>query len=96
MTFSVYILYSLKLDRFYVGISKNLDKCMYHHNHGESTYTSIGIPWILIWITLKVTKYEAEELEQKLKNLSRVRKIRFMKKYSDGIVHLKTLDLIES
>ena len=69
---------------------------MYHHNHGESAYTLIGIPWILIWITLKVTKYEAEELEQKLKNLSRVRKIRFMKKYSDGIVHLKTLDLIES
>ena len=95
MTFSVYILYSLKLDRFYVGISKNLDKRMYHHNHGESAYTSIGIPWILIWITLKVAKYEAEELEQKLKNLSRVRKIRFMKKYSDGVVDFELLDQIK-
>ena len=56
------------------------------HNAGESTYTSLGVPWTLIWTATKTARTEAEALELKLKNLSHQRKINLMLKYADGIV----------
>jgi hypothetical protein len=38
----------------------------------------------------------AEDLKQKLKNLSRIRKIKFMKKYSEGIFDHERLQYNES
>lgn len=93
MNFSVYILYSKKLDRFYVGFTSNLENRIKQHNKGESSYTSQGIPWIILWATSKEVREEAEHLERKLKNLSRVRKIDFMNKYSEGIINYKLLTL---
>jgi predicted GIY-YIG superfamily endonuclease len=46
-----------------------------------SQYTSSGIPWILECIVIKPNLKEALILERKLKNLSRSRKIKFIKKY---------------
>ncbi len=85
MSYHVYILYSSKLNRFYVGQTIHLHKRLTEHNKGESSYTSTGIPWSLQWSTAKSTRKDAEELEQKLKNLSRERKISFMNKYNEGI-----------
>ena len=100
MHYYVYILYSSKLNRFYVGFTKNVDSRLSEHNHGDSSYTSTGIPWSLLWSTVKSTMKDAVELEQKLKNLSRERKIRFMNKYDEGIedqILLKKIsDLVSS
>ena len=85
MPYFVYILFSNKLNRFYVGITKNVDSRINQHNKGESTYTSAGIPWSLLWSTVKSTLKDVEELELKLKNLSQERKIRFINKYDKGI-----------
>lgn len=88
MNHHVYILYSLSLNRFYVGQTTNLDKRIKQHNNGQSTYTSQGVPWNLIWSTIKMSLKEALLLESKIKNLSRARKVSFMGKYKEGISDL--------
>jgi len=93
MPFHVYILHSKKLNSFYVGSTSNIANRLNEHNNGESTYTSTGTPWTLIWTTSKPTRPEAEILELKIKNLSSLRKIRFMLKYRDGIVDPSFFDL---
>ena len=92
MKYHVYILYSRSLDRFYVGQTKDLQNRLVEHNQGESAYTSTGSPWTLLWSTTKATFRSAELLEEKLKNLSRVRKIKFMYKYKDSIANQDVLD----
>ena len=43
---TVYILRSLKVpDRIYIGYTTNLEKRLYYHNHGGSTYTKRFVPW---------------------------------------------------
>jgi putative endonuclease len=44
---SMYILYSAKLNRYYVGACINFQRRLYEHNIGHSTYTSTGVPWVL-------------------------------------------------
>jgi putative endonuclease len=92
MQYHVYILHSKKLNRFYVGQTTNLDNRLIEHNTGESSHTSVGIPWTLLWSTNKPSFRSAEDLEDKLKNLSRTRKINFMRKYSKGIVDEELLN----
>ncbi len=45
----VYIIYSEKLKRFYIGTTNDLDKRIEQHNSSffPNSYTSKGIPWIL-------------------------------------------------
>lgn len=95
MSYHVYILHSNKLQRFYVGQTINLDRRLDEHNKGKSSYTSTGTPWILLWSTTKSSLSGTEILERKLKNLSRERKVKFMKKYHEGIRGPEMLDRIE-
>ncbi len=64
---------------------------MEQHNKYGVGYTSIGRPWDLIWFKIFRTKCEAMSLENKLKNLSRKRKIAFMIKYKDHIAQELTI-----
>ena len=91
MECAVYILYSRKLDRLYAGRSVNPEKRFAQHNNQESGFTATGVPWSMVWIIHKPSLPEAERLERKIKNLSRNRKILFMKKYADGIVDMELL-----
>ncbi len=45
----VYILYSKKIDKYYVGACTDLDRRFYEHNLGRSKFTSTGIPWELVY-----------------------------------------------
>jgi putative endonuclease len=92
MTYHVYIIYSKNLNRFYIGYTNNLNNRIKEHNGRESKYTSGGTPWALLWSTTKPSVRDAENLEFKLKNLTRVRKIRFMRKYAEGIHDLDLLN----
>jgi putative endonuclease len=47
MVFSVYIIYSAKLDKYYVGYTEHLSIRLNQHNNGESTFTSKANDWIL-------------------------------------------------
>ena len=86
MFYYVYILYSKKLDIFYRGYTSDVSNRLERHNSGYEISTSPGVPWILVWQTTKNSRSEAMDLENKLKNLSRRRLIRFMLKYKESIV----------
>ena len=87
--FFTYIIYSKSRDLFYKGSTNNVDKRLKRHNSGYETFTSKGIPWVLIWFTSKESKAEAYQLELKLKNLSRARLIRFILKNEGGITNFE-------
>ncbi len=46
---SVYVLFSEKLNKFYVGACIDLERRLYEHNIGHSKFTSLGIPWRLVY-----------------------------------------------
>jgi len=85
MDFFVYILYSASVDQFYKGQTKDLNQRLKRHNDGLEDSTKKGAPWKLVWHTKKTNRSEAIRLEAKLKNLSKVRLIKFMLEYNDGI-----------
>ena len=45
MKFTVYIIFSQKLNRYYVGYTSDLGKRIIEHNSGISTFTSKAIDW---------------------------------------------------
>ena len=47
MNFFVYIIYSVSLDRFYIGYTFDLEKRLSEHNRGISEYTSKASDWSL-------------------------------------------------
>lgn len=63
----VYILYSVKSSRYYVGQTADINKRLKRHNLGSVASTRSGVPWILV-LQIKVeTRSEAVILEQKIK-----------------------------
>jgi len=47
MDYYTYILYSQKLDKFYVGSTNDVVRRLADHNRGKSIFTRTGIPWVL-------------------------------------------------
>ena len=79
----VYIIYSKSADLFYVGATNDVNRRIERHNSGVETFSKKYRPWQLVWFTKKPNKAEAFKLEKKLKNLSKSRKLEFIKKYSN-------------
>nr|WP_290856153.1 GIY-YIG nuclease family protein [Flaviramulus sp.] len=46
--FFVYVLYSTKFDRHYVGMTSNLDRRLKNHNAGSVKSTKAFAPWSII------------------------------------------------
>ncbi len=65
----LYILYSEKLDKYYVGACTDLDRRLYEHNIGHSKFTSTGVPWKLMYSELFSTLIEAKQRELKIKKM---------------------------
>jgi len=47
--FYTYILFSEKLNKYYIGSSNNPQKRLVRHNAGHNAFTKTGIPWILVY-----------------------------------------------
>ena len=65
----VYILYSKKIDKYYVGACTDLDRRFYEHNLGRSKFTSTGIPWELVYTEEWVDLVLAKQRELKIKKM---------------------------
>lgn len=65
----MYILYSEKLDKYYIGACKDFDRRFYEHNIGHSKFTSLGTPWVLAYKEefgdLKLAKKREREIKIK-------------------------------
>jgi len=64
-----YILYSEKLNKYYVGACIDIDRRLKEHNTGHSKYTSTGLPWILKYKEEFETLQEAKKRELTIKKM---------------------------
>ncbi len=63
----VYILYSEKLDRYYVGQTEDIEKRLQIHLLGISKYTSVAIDWTLVHSETFPTRKDAIKRESEIK-----------------------------
>jgi len=64
----VYIIYSEKIDRYYTGITEDLEWRLERHNQGWGRFTKRGIPWMVVYNEKYITKSEAVKREREIKN----------------------------
>ena len=63
----VYIIYSVKLNKFYVGACTDLERRLYEHNIGHSKFTATGTPWVLKYKEEFPSLQEAKKRETYIK-----------------------------
>ena len=74
-----YILFSEKLNTYYIGTCVNLERRLYEHNIGHSKFTSIGMPWKVVYTEEYPTLAEAKKREKQIKNMK-------SRKYIDDLI----------
>ncbi len=65
--YAVYILYSSKLDKYYIGSSAEVIGRLRRHNSNSKGFTSTGRPWILVYTEVHANRHDAESREMQLK-----------------------------
>jgi putative endonuclease len=65
--YKVYILYSLSIDKYYIGYTNDLERRLTEHNRKKGKFTDIGIPWKLVYTETFELKNLAKDREQFLK-----------------------------
>ena len=65
--FTVYILQSQSLNRYYVGFTNDPERRLAEHNRKKGKYTDLGIPWQLVYCETYTSKSEAMEREKFIK-----------------------------
>ena len=65
--FCVYVLYSVKIDRLYIGQTQDLKKRLREHREGVSFYTKRASDWRLIHSEEFQTRSETMRREKQLK-----------------------------
>ena len=64
----VYVLYSFRFDRIYIGHTNNLRLRLERHNSGKVKSTKAYIPWELVHYEKFATRLEAMKREKELKS----------------------------
>ena len=84
MTFSVYILESLKDGSFDVGPTNNLEDRLKRHNQGRVAYTEPKRPWKLVYSEKHPDRSSAAKREYEIKKHERRESIETLIKSSQG------------
>jgi putative endonuclease len=66
--FYVYVLYSDKLNKRYIGSTSDVNNRLKEHNTGKSRFTKAGVPWKLIYQESYQSNHEARRRELFLKS----------------------------
>ena len=66
--YTVYILYSHKIDRYYIGYSNDITRRLDEHNRRKGKFTDRGIPWVIVYTEDFKSKEEAVERESYIKS----------------------------
>ena len=64
----MYIIYSKKIDRYYTGVTDDIEWRLERHNQGWGRYTKRGIPWVVVHTEDYNTKSKALKREREIKN----------------------------
>lgn len=76
----VYILFSNKLNKKYIGLTSDLKRRFKEHNIGKSSFTNRGKPWKLVYYEAFISKIDAEEEEEFLKSGKGRERLKFLLK----------------
>jgi|GEM_PF-440116 len=79
----VYILYSTRIDRYYVGVTDDIPWRVTRHNAGWGRYTKRGIPWTPVHQEAYSTKRVALQRERAIKR-------RKSRKYIEQLIACRT------
>ena len=63
----VYIIYSHKLDKYYIGYSSDVHERILKHNRRSKGFSSLGRPWIIVYTESFNNKKDAMARERQLK-----------------------------
>ena len=66
--FTLYILFSPSLQRYYVGFTNDLERRLAEHNRKKGKFTDKGIPWSLVYTEVFQSKQEAMDREKFIKS----------------------------
>ena len=91
MSYCVYIIYSNKLDKFYIGESFDLNKRLEKHKEGfyKSSFTTKAQDWILFFKIDCESKEQSIKIEKHLKKMKSRKYLHDLKKYPEIIQKLK-------
>jgi putative endonuclease len=65
--FTVYIIYSRSLQKYYTGQTNDFEDRLARHNSGHEKYSKAGVPWELVWNIEVSSRSEAMKLENQIK-----------------------------
>ena len=68
MIYTVYILYSSKIDKFYVGYTNDIQRRLAEHNRKKGKFTDKGIPWKIVYTETFENKKGAMDREAFIKS----------------------------
>ena len=66
--YTVYILFSIRLNRYYVGYTNDLGRRIREHNRKKGKYTDGGIPWEIVYTEEYSGKGDAMFREKAIKS----------------------------
>ena len=67
--YDLYILYSERIDQYYVGHTKDIEDRLERHNNGKSISTKKGVPWKLKTSISFESRSRAMKAEKWVKNM---------------------------
>ncbi|MBS1542137.1 MAG: GIY-YIG nuclease family protein [Bacteroidetes bacterium] len=76
MIYTVYILWSESLRKYYTGQTQDLVRRLEEHNNGKTGSIRPGIPWKVVWSRNVETRSEAVKLEGRIKSRGAARFLR--------------------
>ena len=65
--FTVYIIYSSVLDKFYTGQTQDIERRLEEHNRGKTSFSAKGMPWTLVFSKECPSRSQALKLEKFIK-----------------------------
>ena len=68
--YCVYVLQNAE-DRFYIGVTDDLDRRIEDHNCGKARWTKNRGAWVRVWQSEKLSLGDARKLENRLKRQGR-------------------------
>jgi len=68
MTFYLYILYSKKLDKYYVGATQNIQKRLVRHLSNHRGFTARAKDWVVVYQETFQSKESAYAREKQIKS----------------------------
>lgn len=89
--YCVYIIFSAKLNRFYIGTSADFAKRIEEHNSAlrPDAFTAKGIPWQKHLLIENLTSSQAYSIERHIKNMKSKKYIENLTLYPDIVEALK-------